>query len=510
MTITSSRHYSGISFVGADLTAMFPRSDAPGSTSHPSASIDMSGHVFEQCQFDGQALQHADLRNAIFDGCSFTSADLSNLHGDGVRLVECNLTGAVFDNAWIAGARLTRSILVGASFHGANVSCATFDNANLTSADFRDANANCARFQNANCALAVFAESRLIDASFYGADLTGADLTGADVIDAVFTIADTTGMHVGGVAIYSAIGIDGYVCEGTYSTSGERADCPSCGGRFYLDDGRWQESADEYYCEECWHEEPEDLLHEYEYRPVFRYVRHDNDVHGDTFLGVEVELHASDTRAVVKATEWENDVLYCKRDSSIGDYGVEVVSHPMTLESWREALGVNGYLADAWNTVRAAGATAWTRSNYGTHVHVSRDAFYARSQLAAVIELLRGNRSQWRAIAGRETSYADLSFGGSNGIDIVSGDGTADRYHAVNLTNVETVELRIFQTSTRPDRILGAVEIGHSFVTWTRETSAIELLTLPAGDMFDHYRTHVASNYPSANEMIIARLGESE
>ena len=171
---------------------------------------------------------------------------------------------------------------------------------------------------------------------------------------------------------------------------------------------------------------------------------------------------------------WDNhdEVIheYIKTDGSL-DEGLELVTHPMTLEyhlnemPWAEVLRKAqrmGYLSHAAGTC-------------GLHVHISRLAFgctYEQQETAIArllyfvekfwAELLRFSRrtqsqiNQWAARYGARLTPSEQMSHAKN--------SCAGRYTAVNLTNSDTVEIRMFRGTLKLNTLKATLQMVNHLV----------------------------------------------
>ena len=165
----------------------------------------------------------------------------------------------------------------------------------------------------------------------------------------------------------NAITDDDYVlCDDCFDAHYVR--CDDCGRIINRDRAYWDDS-DNTYCASCW-DEHNDIIHEYNYTPDL--VFHGK---GLRHFGVELEIDDggtvnSNAEKLLNIANANGENLYIKTDGSL-DEGLELVTHPMTLEyhlnemPWSEVLRKAqsmGYLSHAAGTC-------------GLHVHISRLAF---------------------------------------------------------------------------------------------------------------------------------------
>jgi hypothetical protein len=231
------------------------------------------------------------------------------------------------------------------------------------------------------------------------------------------------------------------------------------------------EMGGEYYCEHCGPPEHE-YIHYYSLKPDPQFHGSPDTAHG-AYFGIELETEClGEAHRREMAEMWygnskgESD-FYLKEDGSLYN-GIEVVSHPRSLASWRE------YCANEFARILAemsrSKVKAWRAGSCGLHVHVSRDAFEDTSHLERFALLFNRNQAQAQKFARRESGYARFD----NEVSVirkVRGDYDADHFDAVNVggNDGETVEVRIFRPSLAVARIMGSIECVAAALEFTRD-----------------------------------------
>ncbi len=162
--------------------------------------------------------------------------------------------------------------------------------------------------------------------------------------------------------------------------------------------------------------------------------------------------------------------LYIKTDGSL-DEGLELVTHPMTLEyhlnemPWAEVLRKAqsmGYLSHAAGTC-------------GLHVHISRLAFGCtyEQQEAAIARLLYFVEKFWAELLrfSRRTQSQMNRWAARYGIRLTPSEqmnhaknSCAGRYTAVNLTNSDTVEIRMFRGTLKLNTLKATLQMVNHLV----------------------------------------------
>lgn len=210
-------------------------------------------------------------------------------------------------------------------------------------------------------------------------------------------------------------------------------------------------------CQECLDEEAEEnrswntRIHGYHERPRYHMC---GSRRNSLKLGVEVEVDDGNNRnaCAAKALGLTND-LYANTDGSL-NCGFEIISHPATLNyhmtkiPWAKVLDIvkeYGFDADGTNTC-------------GLHVHVSRKFFGETNtdqnlQIMKLIMLVsrfwdshittfaRRESDRW---AGRNTCCDEVTYLETRE-SLLEKYCDDSRYRAINLTNSNTVEFRMFK-----------------------------------------------------------------
>lgn len=158
----------------------------------------------------------------------------------------------------------------------------------------------------------------------------------------------------------------------------EAARCVECGERFPIDDMHYADYGN-YYCENCYGSQ---YLHEYGFTPELQF-------YGGTpwapkvplFLGVELETDGGRDRGLyvneLANIDGFNERFWMTEDSSLSN-GVEITSHPMTLEyhvNTRDLYKEVGALANKYHFGSHNGGRC------GLHIHVNR-SFFGKSSVA--------------------------------------------------------------------------------------------------------------------------------
>lgn len=273
--------------------------------------------------------------------------------------------------------------------------------------------------------------------------------------------------------------------------------CTECGTAVHSDDSHWEEETESIFCDSCnnerrfcdscdqhywrqdrnYHIHAEDYLRDAHDNPYF--VFHGE---GKYHLGfeLETEFDEDESDALEPARFFTSrvaeEVAFLKSDGSLTN-GFEIVSNPMTLDWARKEFPFG--IVDSLR--QNHGAMAWDSQNCGFHVHISRTAFDNDPHLFRFCKFFTHNVSFLTAFAGRHsTSYAAYDSNGnfessaSHLKHKVKGRESS-RYQAVNTTNEDTVEVRIFRGTLRKERILANMSLVQALVEFTRGMNTPEV-----------------------------------
>ena len=251
------------------------------------------------------------------------------------------------------------------------------------------------------------------------------------------------------------------------------------------DQASYCDDCDNYYadgCMDCSQEPP--AIHDYSYRPDL--IFHTTNKDERLYFGMEIELECRNGRydpAEYAGRLEDYDLAYLKSDGSLSD-GFEIVTHPMTHDFFKnEATEFWDTLAGLRNQYKVM---TWGTQTAGIHIHISRTGFKGGPHMHRFLNLVYSNEDLYSTVAGRNSNrwakFDDVMTNTRTTDEegnrswkehrsfrnkIVDGRNT-DRYSAVNTQNRDTLELRIFKSTTKPERIKGYMDLAHASVEYTR------------------------------------------
>jgi len=242
--------------------------------------------------------------------------------------------------------------------------------------------------------------------------------------------------------------------------------CANCGRLVALADLHYLSEDDtEDYCEDCYNRIiRESGVHSYSYKPEPIFFGD-----GPRYLGVELEIDGGGetNQNAVKIQNVSNALsehIYIKHDGSLDD-GLEIVTHPMTLDYHRNGMPWKEVIQKALSL----GYTSHQARTCGLHVHVNRSSlgsYHAEQEdtIARILflvenfwnELLRFSRrtqsqmDKWASRYGRKDDPKDV---------LHSAKCRDDRYTCVNLTPDHTIEFRMFRGTLKYNTLIASLQL---------------------------------------------------
>ena len=306
--------------------------------------------------------------------------------------------------------------------------------------------------------------------------------------------------------------------------------CSHC-GNWFSNEIKFKEGG---ICEECYYRG--EIIHNYTFKPKVM-PRIERDENKDLLFGIENEIELKyndpdrmrfansdreefeirtgnknfnvDYRRYV-AYHIDNAIpgfFYQKHDGSIR-YGMEVVSHPATLEFWRSQ---KDKIEELFSFLRNEGCQGDEADTVGMHIHVSRKDM-SRSHQNSFAAFVYSHREKIEKLAGRTsnsyTKMITLPNSATNSEEITRFERVVikndDRYSAVNWRNKNTVELRMFQSTLNTNTFLANIEFAHALYCFAKERTVLECVN---AESWMNFCTYVSRNGYSFLERMMTEDG---
>ena len=236
-------------------------------------------------------------------------------------------------------------------------------------------------------------------------------------------------------------------------------ECVECGSVYYRDNMHYDDYDDCYYCDDCVKER---TIKEYSYKPTPLFLGN-----GSLYMGIELEIDGAGTNEenARKIQEEENNI-YIKRDGSL-DEGLELVSHPATLEYHENKMRWYELMETALNL----GYTSHDAGTCGLHIHVSRGFFGTdeEEQEQGIQKVLYFMEIFWSKmlIFSRRTQEQLEQWANSYGLK--NGETPEElyekaknervRYRAINILNRNTIEFRLYRGTLKYNTFIATLQM---------------------------------------------------
>ena len=215
------------------------------------------------------------------------------------------------------------------------------------------------------------------------------------------------------------------------------------------------------------HRSSEDVIHRYSYTPD-EWIYHSTG-NCERYFGIEIEVKQSSSEEDV---EWFNrdeneDYYFQKYDSSISN-GTEVVFHPQT----RDYFDNSGYdlITKLYDNFSYLSWGTNSRIGSGMHVHISRTSFYDDDSIKRFCELINIKYEKSLTEFSERTADELEEWAMFHPEEPMRGEW--DRCSAVNLKNDDTVEVRIFRTPAKPQKVTEVIHLLDTLVDVANGTKA--------------------------------------
>lgn len=258
--------------------------------------------------------------------------------------------------------------------------------------------------------------------------------------------------------------------------------CDDCGDWFDTND--LTEFDEGYYCNDCYAEFEENIfIKEYHYHhnnePIFFGNNNCNDV---PYLGIELEVDRgvdADDCAKEITNILPTNFIYMEHDGSLND-GFEIITQPATFE-------YHYFIEDEYRKMSKILLDYGFRSHdtitCGLHVHFNRDFFSSNVsqeeyhlRIMRLLYLVEKFWVEFSKFSRRSLSslkrWADKYEDSPQ--EIVKDMENLDRYRAINLTNKNTIEFRLFKGTLKIDTFMATLEMCNNLVKISKNTDNIK------------------------------------
>ena len=281
-----------------------------------------------------------------------------------------------------------------------------------------------------------------------------------------------------------------FYCQRTIE-NGDFGYCEDCGNYYFADDIRRIENqyGDSYYCDNCYddhaHEQTTNdyFIHEYGFKPAPDFQKLDNEV-APYYIGFELETSSETYKNDSEIVKGVKDILpfiYAKSDSSIKNYGVEWVSHPL---SYNFIMANKEQFKKAFTYLKKQGFTSHDNGSCGLHFHITRpENSDIIDRILLIMETYKNELMLFsRRTQDQLTHWASFYKTEDNEIKKslywLKKNKSCNRYMALNLNNSNTIEFRFIRGTLNYKTFFASVELINNMVKYASDLSLpIEKIT---------------------------------
>lgn len=280
---------------------------------------------------------------------------------------------------------------------------------------------------------------------------------------------------------------DGDICE--YCADYEYTTCDHCGERVHNDCIRYDEDDDYYYCEECYSNHQTRAIHSYHHSHNHSVQFFGGTDDGNTlFEGVELEIDNGEDREETASEMLEcmpNNFITMENDGSL-DCGFENITQPATLEYH---MSIRANYEDMFAIAKDNGFRSHNTNTCGYHIHFNR-SFFEDKHDENVAKLLYLVEKFWdELVKFSRRNYDNLDRWAKKydkTPDEVVEDmkcRNLDRYHAINLTNRNTIEFRMFRGTLKSETFFATLQLVDTIVRYVKDHTNNDIQSLQFTDL---------------------------
>lgn len=319
--------------------------------------------------------------------------------------------------------------------------------------------------------------------------------------------------------------VSGYsYCPHCYSDN--FMECPCCGEVTACDDFVFNDDFGDYLCPSCNEERSDRTILPYhsDNRPSLEFFHSPAEFPNPLYFGVELEIDEGgedhDNAAAI-LDKLGTQYAHAEHDGSLCQ-GFEIISQPFTMKFYREVLS-NRY-ADAMAEASSLGYKSHDTTTCGLHIHVGRKGlgkddnerddtitkiwvlmYRFRSQLVALSRRQGTQLDRWAALPILE-DLGDLSSIYERPLpDLklkLKQNGVFNRYKALNLTNHNTIEFRLFRGTLKHSTLTATLQLVHNLCALAMTMSGVDALTIT----WEQLQTLLSVDSPELKEYMAQRI----
>lgn len=281
---------------------------------------------------------------------------------------------------------------------------------------------------------------------------------------------------------------DGLICENCRDYDYSCCDC--CGEVYHNEELHWDDDSECYYCNSCYDEEVSNrAIHNY-------HNSHNHSVQffggidngNELFMGLELEIDdGSDREETAREMKdcMPNNFITMEYDGSL-DCGFENITQPSTLEYH---LSIRNNYENMFQVAKSNGFRSHNTTTCGYHIHFNR-SFFEDKQDENIAKLLYLVEKFWdELVKFSRRNYDNLERWAkkyNKTPDEVVEDmkcHNLDRYHAVNLTNRNTIEFRMFRGTLKSETFFATLQLVDTIVRYVKDHTTNDIQSLDFAEL---------------------------
>ena len=300
--------------------------------------------------------------------------------------------------------------------------------------------------------------------------------------------------------------------------------CAECGEVLSNDDAYYCDRDGEYYCESCYGSHSRsgnisdyghDQFRKSYYAGEFKEMPDECDV--SRYFGVELEVDRGRSRDELADDLFDeiddaDELFKCKTDGSLGDEGLEIVTYPCSLRFMMEQYPFE----DIAQIAIRHRYTSHDAGTCGLHIHVSRaglgetemekDLTVAKLMILfdrfwdKLVRFSRRNIEQMNWCKKPDV-YTDADEEGTDDEIVGKTKQWRDRYHAINLTNSQTIEFRLFRGTLKVSTIKASIQLVNHLIDFVMRHALRDCMKTTWDAIF----ANVDAEYPELAEYLKVR-----
>lgn len=209
-------------------------------------------------------------------------------------------------------------------------------------------------------------------------------------------------------------------------------------------------------------------IHNYYFKPYPTFFKKNND--NQLFLGVQLQIGGVKQPQTVNhfAANNENDFFYIKKDSTIPQYGCQVVCYPATLN-------YHFSIKNKWKKMLCSSRENHFKSyniqGCGLHIHVNKN-FFNKEEIKKLDIFINNNQQFITDISRRKSDYAHFLV---KPLELYGKPINQNRHCALNLTNENTIEFRTFKGTINYNSLMSYLQFVYNVCYFIKNCNSDQL-----------------------------------